>query len=100
MAKKAGKKKVVRVAFIGAGGRSASVHYPSIRDLPDAEIAAMCDLNEELLNKRGDQFGVKARYTNYKEMVEKDIPTAEADERLVRLIREHGRWVDPPARDA
>ncbi|MEW6358753.1 MAG: Gfo/Idh/MocA family oxidoreductase [Planctomycetota bacterium] len=74
MAKKASDKKVVRVAFIGAGGRSASVHYPSIRDLPDAEIAAMCDLNEELLNKRGDQFGVKARYTNYKQMIEKEKP--------------------------
>jgi len=32
-----------------------------------------------------------------KEMVAKDIPTAEADERLVELIKEHGRWVDPPA---
>jgi (E)-4-hydroxy-3-methylbut-2-enyl-diphosphate synthase len=31
-----------------------------------------------------------------KEMVAKDIPTAEADERLVELIRRHGRWVDPP----
>jgi (E)-4-hydroxy-3-methylbut-2-enyl-diphosphate synthase len=30
-----------------------------------------------------------------KEMVAKDIPTAEADERLVELIRQHGRWVDP-----
>ena len=30
-----------------------------------------------------------------KEMVAKDIPTADADERLVELIKEHGRWVDP-----
>lgn len=32
-----------------------------------------------------------------KDMVAKDIPTADADRRLVELIREHGRWVDPPA---
>ncbi len=31
-----------------------------------------------------------------KEMVEKNIPTSEADARLVELIKEHGRWVDPP----
>ncbi len=31
-----------------------------------------------------------------KEMVERDIPTAGADERLVELIREHGKWIDPP----
>ena len=31
-----------------------------------------------------------------KEMVSKNIPTTEADQRLVDLIKEHGRWVDPP----
>jgi (E)-4-hydroxy-3-methylbut-2-enyl-diphosphate synthase len=30
------------------------------------------------------------------EMVARDVPAAEADERLVRLIQECGRWVDPP----
>ena len=31
-----------------------------------------------------------------KEMVERDIPTAEAADRLVALIRRCGKWVDPP----
>jgi (E)-4-hydroxy-3-methylbut-2-enyl-diphosphate synthase len=31
-----------------------------------------------------------------KELVAKDIPTSEAEQRLVDLIREHGKWVDPP----
>jgi len=31
-----------------------------------------------------------------KDLVEKDIPTSEADDRLVELIRRHGKWVDPP----
>ena len=31
-----------------------------------------------------------------KQLVAKDIPTRQADERLVELIRQHGRWVDPP----
>ena len=31
-----------------------------------------------------------------KELVEKDIPTDQADDRLVALIRRHGKWVDPP----
>jgi (E)-4-hydroxy-3-methylbut-2-enyl-diphosphate synthase len=33
-----------------------------------------------------------------KEMVAKDIPTEQADRRLIELIKDHGRWVDPPAR--
>ncbi len=31
-----------------------------------------------------------------KELVARDIPTAEAADRLVELIRTNGRWVDPP----
>jgi (E)-4-hydroxy-3-methylbut-2-enyl-diphosphate synthase len=30
-----------------------------------------------------------------KDLVEKDIPFAEADDRLIRLIRERGRWIEP-----
>lgn len=32
-----------------------------------------------------------------KECVAKGIPVEEADERLIELIKAHGRWVDPPA---
>ncbi len=31
-----------------------------------------------------------------KELVERNIPTEQADERLVELIKRHGKWVDPP----
>jgi (E)-4-hydroxy-3-methylbut-2-enyl-diphosphate synthase len=30
-----------------------------------------------------------------KDIVARDVPVAEADERLVQLIKEHGRWVEP-----
>lgn len=32
-----------------------------------------------------------------KECIEKGVPTAEADERLIELIKAHGRWVEPDA---
>jgi (E)-4-hydroxy-3-methylbut-2-enyl-diphosphate synthase len=32
-----------------------------------------------------------------KEVVEKGVPESEADERLVDLIRRHGKWQEPPA---
>jgi (E)-4-hydroxy-3-methylbut-2-enyl-diphosphate synthase len=31
-----------------------------------------------------------------KECVEKGVPTADADNRLIALIKQHGRWIDPP----
>jgi (E)-4-hydroxy-3-methylbut-2-enyl-diphosphate synthase len=32
-----------------------------------------------------------------KECVEKNIPTAVADEKLIQLIKTHDRWIDPPS---
>jgi len=32
-----------------------------------------------------------------KDLVEKEVPAAEAAERLVELIKRHGRWIAPPA---
>jgi (E)-4-hydroxy-3-methylbut-2-enyl-diphosphate synthase len=32
-----------------------------------------------------------------KECVEKGVPSAIADGKLIELIRTHGKWVDPPA---
>jgi len=32
-----------------------------------------------------------------KEMVARDVPAHEACDRLIELIREHGRWTDPVA---
>ena len=67
-------KRTIRVAFIGAGGRAVGSHYTSIRDIEGAEICAICELNEERMAKAADQFGVKGRYTDYKEMIEKEKP--------------------------
>ena len=73
-AKKGGRGKPVRVAFIGAGGRAVSSHYPSLMDIPGAEIVAVSELNETRLKAATDKFGIKGAYTNYVEMLEKESP--------------------------
>jgi (E)-4-hydroxy-3-methylbut-2-enyl-diphosphate synthase len=32
-----------------------------------------------------------------KECVERNVPQAEADDRLIALIKSYGRWIEPPA---
>ena len=66
----------VRVALIGAGGMANSVHYPSLAEMPDIEIAGICDLDQERLRATADKFGIEARYRDYKEMLEKTAPDA------------------------
>ena len=62
----------VRVGFIGAGGMANHVHYPSVAEDPRAEIAAICDLDEVRLNRTADKYGVAARYTDYRRMLERE----------------------------
>jgi len=63
-----------RVAMIGAGGMANRVHYPSLADFDDVEIAGICDIDSKRLNETADKYGIGARFTNYREMVEKVAP--------------------------
>jgi len=70
------KKSKVRVAMIGAGGMANNVHYPSLASFADVEIAAICDLDEQRLQKTADQYNIQGRYTNYRKMVAEVAPDA------------------------
>ena len=62
----------VKVGFIGAGNIANAWHYPSVADCCDlAELAAVCDLNEERLNSTADKYGVAHRFTDLREMLER-----------------------------
>lgn len=63
----AGEKKV-RVAIIGLGFGAEFI--PIYQNHPNAEMYAICQRNEENLNKIGDHFGVPMRYTSYEKLLE------------------------------
>ena len=62
----------LKVGVIGAGGIARSVHLPSLNDLPDAEVVALCDLIEERATKQAERFGIPRTYTLYREMLDKE----------------------------
>ena len=62
--------------MIGAGGMANSVHYPSLASFSDVQIAAICDLDPGRLNATADKYGVRARYSDYREMVDEIAPDA------------------------
>jgi predicted dehydrogenase len=57
----------VRVAIIGMGFGSEFI--PIFQAHPDAEMYAICQRNKENLDRVGDTFGIKKRYTNYDELL-------------------------------
>lgn len=59
----------VNVAMIGAGSLANSVHYPSLAEFDDVEIAAVCDLNEDRLKNTAGKYQIEKTYTDYKKML-------------------------------
>ena len=66
---------MVRAAFIGAGGRATSAHYPAIdRAHRRVELTAMCELDEDRLATTADQYDIEGRYSDFREMLERETP--------------------------
>src|SRR5260370_11175273 len=62
----------VRVGFIGAGGLANHVHYPSLAEDKRVFLAAVCDLDEARLARTADRYQVAARYTDYRQMLDRE----------------------------
>lgn len=69
-------KSKVKVAMVGAGGMANAVHYPSLAEMKDVQIAGIAELNEQRLTETADKYGVKGRYNSYKRMIEDTDPDA------------------------
>jgi predicted dehydrogenase len=56
----------VRVGVIGAGNFARQQHIPNLAAMPDAELAALCEIDPETLDTVGERFGVpkSRRYTD------------------------------------
>ena len=65
--------KMYKTAMLGCGGRARG-HADAYRCVTRGKLAAICDMNAELLNKFGDEFGISSRYTDLDEMLEKEKP--------------------------
>ena len=62
-----GENRKLRVAVVGLGMGKA--HLRGYLGSGLAEVAAVCDANEELLKRVGDEFKVERRYTDYGRML-------------------------------
>ncbi|MFQ5732678.1 MAG: Gfo/Idh/MocA family protein [Planctomycetaceae bacterium] len=60
----------VRIGIIGAGAVSDYHHVPGIRIDPRAELAAVCDPNDALLQQRLKDWGAAALTTDFHELAE------------------------------
>jgi len=59
--------KKVRVAIVGLGFGAEFI--PIYQAHPNAEMYAICRRNKAELDKSGDRFGVKVRYTDFNDLI-------------------------------
>lgn len=58
----------IKVGVIGLGSIS-EMHIQSYQKSNEAELAALCDINEERLHKQAKKLGVEHTYTDYHELL-------------------------------
>ncbi len=64
--------KKLRIGIIGVGA-IGKTHAKAFSSSGEAEIAAVCDINEEALREVGEKFDVKKRFTDYRKLLESDV---------------------------
>lgn len=73
------KEKKYKVAMIGVGDITM-LHRPAYLDFPQAELAALCDVDEKFLARRAAEWGVEKTYTDYRELLaDPDIDIVEVN---------------------
>ncbi len=66
----------VKVALVGAGN-IANQHLESYKNVADAEVYAICDIDPVRLKMTADKFGIERRYPDIDSML-KDLPELDA----------------------
>jgi len=59
----------VRLGYIGCGGMSTRMHYPSIVKTPQIDLVAVCDMKEDLAKHHQRAYGALRSYTDVQQML-------------------------------
>jgi len=71
--------KALRVAVVGTGSIARNYHLPSLARLEregTVELVAAVDRDEDRVRDAAARFGVRRRYADYREMLERETPDA------------------------
>ncbi len=58
---------------IGIAGARGLTYFPGFADMPDVEVAALCELDAEKLQKLGDEYNIPNRFRVFDDMLDSDI---------------------------
>ncbi len=61
----------IRIGIVGVGGIANGAHIPPLQACADCQITAVCDIDQERLDKAGDKLGLDAahRFHDYHDLI-------------------------------
>lgn len=62
----------VRIGVIGVGNIARNYHLPPVHALPNAELVAVADLDDDLRGRACEQFGFQDSYSDYRRLLDRD----------------------------
>ena len=68
----------IKIALIGAGN-IAKTHIRAYKSVPEVEIAAICDINKEVLEATAEEYGIEKKYLSVDELLENEKELDAAD---------------------
>jgi len=60
----------IRIAVVGCGSIAQVMHIPYLAELPQFELAALCDLSPSVLERLGKKYGVRRLTVDYTEVLD------------------------------
>jgi len=69
-------KQPVKAAVIGTGWWATTTHIPALKEHADAELVALCDIDEARLAAASSAFEIERRYTDHVELLARERPDA------------------------
>ena len=61
---------MIKVGIVGTRALSTLMGF---REIPEAEVTSICDLNEDVLKKAQTQYGIPRGFRIFEDMLESDI---------------------------
>ena len=61
----------IKIGVIGCGRAAEKLHLPALQKMTDAEVVALADVDKTRVAALADRFGIKERYTDYRELLER-----------------------------
>ena len=65
------RRRAIKLGIIGCGRVAEQRHFPALRYLPDVDVVAVSDIEENRIQRLADRLGIEHRSSDYRTLLER-----------------------------